>query len=861
MSNGMTITKVGRQALTKALTGKELHFTRAVIGDGKLGTKNPYDLTALISPKQYLAIQSMRITGTGTCETVFDVTNQGLKTGFWVREYGLLANDPDTGNEILYAYTNKGDECGYLEAQSGTNLINFSLTLMSVVDQAPNVTATISTTNNYVTISRLEGRIEDLYASDNNISGVWTYGKDSQKRFTPTTWQNFKLSLLGVTDIQSLNARLETVETNLARTLLALETKGLYPDCTHYLIEDFKNTTQCDTFTCNITSIITGDDSIDCEPVAGIWPGSWYTVTDGINSENVQVSTVNIENGIQRIILVEPIKNTYILNSCRMFRTNAIIANDKASGSIARNVINWYPLYTWTGAPSSGEATQMLTFSTGNANNFYTYNIAFTDKNTAQLRTNTLHGRLVAKDGYYLDCSNAYAVNGFDVLGDAPYGASIFFLFKAEGETQWFRLNPDGTPEHVAASSNPTETDLKTNGNTLEDIIAFTDVPGLKGKRIRLAIGLFTTDAVNAVPSINLGIKITYATQKLVTSLYSAEYELGSNAQIAQISGDISTSGTGTISLFGKVTYANGTASNWLPVESLAGVNAAKLQIRSDCSVSALSGSNAGSCTINKIEVIYANDINAPANGITSYIYSITDNWYQPVKQCRMTLKHLPLEQSNIACSVSFRPEPTIVRGENLGTGTGERKTFQMAHTNGIKYDSVKLYIDGQEITSGFDINTQSARITYDAPNGSIVYCDYEYGWQSEQWHDMTLSSRIDFPDFQQSEYRFALPDSDTVMNICAVRIALIMKSGTSTKEAIGTGTGQENTYKLAHHIKDGKITVYAGSTALKSSAVSVLDDTQYIKAVASYGTKLYASYNWISETPEIYQFTAIIAQ
>ena len=52
-------------------------------------------------------------------------------------------------------------------------------------------------------------------------------------------------------------------------------------------------------------------------------PGSLYTITDGINSEIVQVQSINLENGIQRVILSDTIKNTYILDNTQIYRTSA----------------------------------------------------------------------------------------------------------------------------------------------------------------------------------------------------------------------------------------------------------------------------------------------------------------------------------------------------------------------------------------------------------------------------------------------------------------------------------------------------------------------------------------------------------
>lgn len=371
MANGMTITEAGRELLTLALKGKELHFSRGAVGDGLLSSDSEiYTLSGLKNERKSLPIQSMRTSRTGTCEIVLNITNTGQTTGFWLREYGLFAQHPDTGQEILYAYCNKGTEAGYLEGYDGANPISFGLTLITVIDQAPNITATITVENNYVTVRNLETRIYDLFSDSSDIAGVWIYGQNTSGRLSPVSWSTFKQLLWGITDVGALNSRIERLEDNLGDILLQLEMQSIYPDYSHYIIEDFKDPDQIDTFSCKITGIIAGDDSIDCNTASGIYPGSWYTVTDGINAENVQVKSVNIENGIQRIILAEPINNTYTLENCKMYRSSAGITTQGASGSGVRKAIYWRPDLVWQGFSANSAQTAIIDMSTGNSRSY-----------------------------------------------------------------------------------------------------------------------------------------------------------------------------------------------------------------------------------------------------------------------------------------------------------------------------------------------------------------------------------------------------------------------------------------------------------------------------------------------------------
>ena len=105
------ITNVGLNVQYKAQTGKELKFTKFILGDGTY-TGSIRDLTSLVSPKESVDVKRLKITGTGSTKKViigFDIDTSKITTGFYLREIGLYAKDPDTNQEILVFYTNAGD--------------------------------------------------------------------------------------------------------------------------------------------------------------------------------------------------------------------------------------------------------------------------------------------------------------------------------------------------------------------------------------------------------------------------------------------------------------------------------------------------------------------------------------------------------------------------------------------------------------------------------------------------------------------------------------------------------------------------------------------------------------------------------
>jgi len=201
----------------------------------------------------------------------------------------------------------------------------------------------------------------------------------------------------------------------------------------------------------------------------------------------------------------------------------------------------------------------------------------------------------------------------------------------------------------------------------------------------------------------------------------------------------------------------------------------------------------------------------------------------------------------------------TLSRGETLGIGSGGRKTFQLAHTGGIKYDSFKLYYDNIQVFDTFELNCEVGRVTCEAPEGVIVSCDYAYGWDYEQWHQMTLTSRYAMEDYDQSEFRYS--QTDNTKSMAAIKIVLGMTSGHITGEVIGNGAGTARSYKLSHRILDGKISLTANNATVNSKNWLLLDDPQYVSVAAGSGQVIRATYDWISESPVVYQFAAVFAE
>jgi len=157
--NGTILTQAGRNLLAKALTGAKLEFTKVQLGDGIWDSNtNPETLTSLISPKIDLPINDIQIIGDGTVKLRVLLTNTGLTEGFFTRELGIFAKDPNTGEEVLYAvaYAENPD----FIPSDGVTKVESVFDVYTVVANAQNVTAVISDTVVLATKQDIEQSIE-----------------------------------------------------------------------------------------------------------------------------------------------------------------------------------------------------------------------------------------------------------------------------------------------------------------------------------------------------------------------------------------------------------------------------------------------------------------------------------------------------------------------------------------------------------------------------------------------------------------------------------------------------------------------------------------------------------------------------
>lgn len=139
--SGAIMTNQGRALEAKVTAGHcKLELTKLKVGDGE--SLDLERMTDLISPKLDIGISSLLPSDAGICDIEGVITNAELEKGFYMRELGIYATDPDEG-EILYAVATDG-HADYLQAKGGSTTLSVALHMQVAISNADSVTAVLN---------------------------------------------------------------------------------------------------------------------------------------------------------------------------------------------------------------------------------------------------------------------------------------------------------------------------------------------------------------------------------------------------------------------------------------------------------------------------------------------------------------------------------------------------------------------------------------------------------------------------------------------------------------------------------------------------------------------------------------------
>ena len=104
--NQMIVTNVGRLQYAKAMAGKRIVITKVVFGSGSPASQSAAsELTSLVRAEITGTIEGVDTTSLeGVAIVTANVNNASLESPLSIKEIGVFCKDPDTSEEVMYAY-------------------------------------------------------------------------------------------------------------------------------------------------------------------------------------------------------------------------------------------------------------------------------------------------------------------------------------------------------------------------------------------------------------------------------------------------------------------------------------------------------------------------------------------------------------------------------------------------------------------------------------------------------------------------------------------------------------------------------------------------------------------------------------
>lgn len=167
--SGLILTEKGRQLQAKVQAGTQLALTKFKLGSGVLPAGKQLEaLTDLVEPQQNVGIATIEAQDNGTCKVCATISNISLEKGYYVRELGVFATDPDEGEILYLVATDSAPD--YLPAEGGATAVSQEFAVYVSASNADNVVAQIDA-GALATMGYVERQIQ-LHNIDSNAHEV-----------------------------------------------------------------------------------------------------------------------------------------------------------------------------------------------------------------------------------------------------------------------------------------------------------------------------------------------------------------------------------------------------------------------------------------------------------------------------------------------------------------------------------------------------------------------------------------------------------------------------------------------------------------------------------------------------------------
>lgn len=336
MSMLMRLTAAGKRVLARGLIGEEIKFTKIVIGDGEFDyeTESVYDLTEIKNWRMDLPLVNKKVEGDGLAYVEAYLSNAEVYDAFAAREHGLMAIDQTTGEEILYAYNNVGNEYDFIPNNTSSAFKNLILGYYVEIDDAENITAVIDLSVAFINTEDFQNHINAAHPHPNTPNH---YGDVTSTSRLWATDEDNHLHQISVNNLKNLLERVQNDPTDEDAVidsfaeLAAMSAKAeLGLDANLLMVEDFEGGDDVtDNFKVRVTSSAENGSLLGLENINDLKTGAYYTISDGYNQEVVQIKSVRYNISGYHAVLFGRLNNVYDWNNTFLYRTTTAGADKK----------------------------------------------------------------------------------------------------------------------------------------------------------------------------------------------------------------------------------------------------------------------------------------------------------------------------------------------------------------------------------------------------------------------------------------------------------------------------------------------------------------------------------------------------
>lgn len=449
------------------------------------------------------------------------------------------------------------------------------------------------------------------------------------------------------------------------------------------------------------------------------------------------------------------------------------------------------------------------------------------------------------------DVADFPLVTGVVITATEPTGTSTRYLFNIGGN--WKYYDTTNSQWADAATQELTAASVMAEGNTKAEINALAQAAfaGWAGNTINVAVGLQTTNVDQ--PSVtSIQVKGQASGQQTVETTYSDTITLSdAPVEILDIQTDTEVSDGGTVQIQASILGGSMDANNWSayqpytdfvtnPATTAKAIKFKFIKTAPNVGVSV--------ATVKSVSVKHRTDNVAVFSEGTGVVLTKTYNFVNSISRAHLMVKHPIVQDTEVTAQISLREAPHKVTGEVLGNGTGAAQTVTLAHNESVASHNFALYFDGvQQAAASYSFSPTDGQVTFNAPEDVSVTADYVYGWTKEQFVDMLHDT--EYPDKNDNnlvddQFDYVAGDDGLKGSVGTVRVTLIQHTGTVHNEALGTGTGSQQSFKLAHHAKAETITVTPAGATWRFK-----DNTDVLQVTAPQGEAISVSYDWAART------------